>query len=317
MNFGVSALLLKAFTQIAASLFTTPARLDLWAAQVSIVTMLFGVRSAAARPLRRALEGHDKLSVLAFYGVVSSIAASVTGGLVYGEMDNRDDIHQALYYAVAILHCWGMCSLGYIGSDLRGHKEADKDVAGKEAPTSTRRATEFGKALQIAEASGTLNSGGCSATEPPLLFFNEPASRTVDEDAQIEEKLFAHALAPLHLGPSMGGLPVGTEDAAANWAPSWPDAGGGGEGLAAASAAPALAPQFDADFEEIMRRFDEDDRESQLITDLSSGPTAGHPVAQDVPSVLTYDAQTLLDDSCGVQYDEDELLRTIEDIPGP
>jgi len=72
-----------------------------------------------------------------------------------------------------------------------------------------------------------------------------------------------------------------------------------------------------------MRRFNEDDGAqpgSQLIKDINGeSPSVNSAPLPDAtpPSVLTYDAQTLLDDACGVQDDEDELLRSIEDIPGP
>jgi len=338
MNFGVSALLLKAFTQVAGSLVLAPLRLELWAAMVSIVTLLFGVRSAASTPLRRALEVHDNLSVLACYGVVSSAAAALTGSLVFGEMAKWDLKHQAIYGVVAAAHCWGMCTLGQSGSEVRGHKDTAKDPVAEEAPTGNRKGSDFGKALQMAEFSGRgaasngasgLASGSSSAQPKkdgppsPLLRFNEPsARRSVDEDAQMEEKLFAHALAPLHLGPEMGGLPA-EDDGGSPWASAWQDAGGGVEAACGAAAASGLGPQqFDADFEEIMRRFNEDDQQcsdqvaNQPITEIS--PSASGPALPDAtpPSVLTYDAQTLLD-SCGVQEDEDELLRCIEDIPGP
>merc|ERR1712190_377723 len=85
-----------------------------------------------------------------------------------------------------------------------------------------------------------------------------------------------------------------------------------------------LAPQFDADFEEIMKRLNEDDQadQGQLIKDLDGTNPDPSPTSLTLPdatppSVLEYDAQTLLDDACGMQVDEDELLRSIEDIPGP
>ncbi|CAE8623014.1 unnamed protein product, partial [Polarella glacialis] len=71
LNFGVSALLLKALAHVAASLLTSPWRLELWVALPGLAALVMGVRSSASTPLRRALEAHDNLSVLASYGVLS------------------------------------------------------------------------------------------------------------------------------------------------------------------------------------------------------------------------------------------------------
>jgi len=150
----------------------------------------------------------------------------------------------------------------------------------------------------------------------PLLQFND--ERTVDEDAQMEEKLFAHALAPEHLAPAIGGLSVEEDD-------SILDALGVGDMGDPFKEKPA----FDADFEEIMRRFDEDDRQrtvvdggrqdSKPITERDPDPHRAGEMRKDAsqPAVLAYDAQTLLDVSGNGHDDEDELLQCIEDIPGP
>lgn len=329
MNFAVSSLLLKVLAQTSALLVSAPARPELWAALVSIVALLFGVRFVVARPLRRALETHDNLSVLAFYGVISSAFAAITGEVVFGEMNKWHPQHQMLYVAVAVVHCWGMFSLGCRGTDSRGNKDAEKDAGKKDGPPSGGRATEFGKALQMAEMSGrgagkaAVGAGGKSAVRAaadgkdrppsPLLRFNEAAARNVDDDAQIEEKIFAHALAPLNLESGLGG-DEGPPDAA--WATGWPGAGGKGE--AGAAAVPGDSPQFDADFEELMRRLGDEEAGSQLITDKEPEPQARPAGPADAlpQGVIAFDAQTLLDDSGGVD-DEDELLRSIEDIPGP
>jgi len=325
LNFGVSALLLKALLLVVTPLVAEPARYDLWATLACIVVLLLGVRSAAAMPLRRALEVHDTLSVLAAYGLVSSIVASVTGGLVYGEMDSWDSFQQTCYLAVAAAHCWGMFVLRRAGFDVKAIKDgANTDVErGAETPAKSL----YGKSLQMTELSSrgstaTPTAGGSRREEPksPLLNFHEPLAHTVDDDVEFEEKVFAHALAPLHLSPAKSdGI------AAEPWTAAWPDAGSSATepGSTAAPVAPTVtvAPQFDADFEEMMRRFGEEDSEKcRRITDLSPEPVlerAAVPDAASPPSVLTYDAQTMLDDACGAQDDEDELLRSIEDIPAP
>uniref|UniRef100_A0A7S0AN71 Uncharacterized protein n=1 Tax=Pyrodinium bahamense TaxID=73915 RepID=A0A7S0AN71_9DINO len=252
-------------------------------------------------------------------------------------MDAWEPWHQMLFIAVAAVHCWGMLSLGCRASEGRGRKEAaDKDAVAA-ATVSGRRAAELGKGLQMAEVSGrgalaAAGSGAKSAVTArdakdkppsPLLSFSEPAAtHTVDDDAQMEEKLFAHALAPLTLGSPMGGLPGPEGSAGAAWTAGWPGAGSAGETAPAATPGAAqagLAPQFDADFEELMRRFGESEQGGQRITDLppESKPKAAPLQDSSPPSVLQYDAQTLFDDACGAQDDEDELLREIEDIPGP
>jgi len=336
MNFAVSSLLLKALAQTAALLTSAPLRPELWAAVVSIVTLLLGVRSAAAKPLRMALETHDNLSVLAFYGVISSAFAALTGEVVFGEMDKWDAPHQFLYSFVIGIHCWGMLSLGCRGSDSRGPKDGDKDAAADDGPASGRKATEseFQKALQMADFSGrgsgkaasgaasksAVRTAGDGKDRPPspLLKFNE-APRTADDDEQMEEKFFAKALAPLSLESGLGGLPGAGDAVDPAWSGSWPDVGGAGEAAVVAARPAEASPQFDADFEELMRRFGEEEAGGQLITDAPPTPkpqaTAG-PADAPPPGVLAFDAQTLLDDT-GVQDDEDELLRSIEDIPGP
>jgi len=274
-------------------------------------------------PLRRALEVHDNLSVLAAYGLVSSIVASVTGGLVYGEMDSWDPFQQTCYIAVAAAHCWGMSALGRAGSDVKAIKDgADTDVErGPETPAKGL----YGKSSQMTELSirgstATPSAGGSRREGPPspLLNFNEPLAHTVDDDVEFEENVFAHALAPLHLSPAKSDGNV-----ADPWTVAWPDVGSTATkpGSTAAAATPTVAPQFDADFEEMMRRFGEEDSDKgQRITDLTPEPVLERPAVPDAaspPSVLTYDAQTMLDDACGAQDDEDELLRSIEDIPAP
>jgi hypothetical protein len=217
-----------------------------------------------------------------------------------------------------------MSALGRAGSDVKAIKDgADTDVEQGTAPPA-----KYGKSSQMTELSSrgstaTPSVSGSRREEPksPLLNFNEPLGHTVDDDVEFEEKVFAHALAPLHLSPAKS-----DGNAADPWTAAWPDDGSGATGpssIAAVAAAPTVtvAPQFDADFEEMMRRFGEEDSDKgQRITDLPPEPVLEQPAVPDAaspPSVLTYDAQTMLDDACGAQDDEDELLRSIEDIPAP
>mmetsp|Transcript_7347 Transcript_7347/g.18416 ORF Transcript_7347/g.18416 Transcript_7347/m.18416 type:complete len:519 (-) Transcript_7347:68-1624(-) len=370
LNFGVSALLLKALAHILASAALAPHRFELWAAIASLAVLIFGVRSAATAPLRRAMEVHDNLSVLASYGAVSSGAAMLTGSYVYGELEGWKFERQALFAAVAVSHCWGLRALGLRsgGSDARGAPKKDRETPRADdeksgesrspgQPKEARRAESSmrGSSVQMVElpssATGSLagrsigagggngkaagggpaSSSGASAgtrEQPsgPLLTFNEP--RTVDEDAQIEDKLIARALAPQRLAPVVSGLPV-LDDGLDGFA----DDVTSGNPFDGAFDDMGATPQFDADFEEIIRRFDEDDRQQTLeesgpgvrpIVDLSpdtafggggelssNKPVQGAPLP---PAVLQFDAQTLLDDDGG-QDDEDELLRSIEDIP--
>ncbi|OLQ02279.1 hypothetical protein AK812_SmicGene14890 [Symbiodinium microadriaticum] len=275
MNFGVSALLLKAAAQVASGILQAPQRSELWAALPVLLLLLFTVRSAAASPLRRALEAHDTLRVLAAYGVLSGIAAAVTGALIYGELAGWTVEKQGTFAAVLALHCWGMRGLGAT-AEPRG------------SPPQQKAKTEE-------DEGSAKGSSAAPPAEGPLLNFDEVAARrrTVDDDAMMEEQLFARALAPLS-----------TEEV---------DTTGAGE----------AAPQFDADFEELMRRFDEDDRATaQPITELAlespedSPPPAAAILPDTTPAhqpVLTLDAEMLLDSNAN--EDEDELLKGIEDLP--
>jgi len=164
----------------------------------------------------------------------------------------------------------------------------------------------------------------------------------------MEDKLVASALAPQHLASALGGdLPGAALDgtAAASWPSGGAGSGGFGGGFATGPASTEMqsmgsigmpAPQFDADFEEIMRRLDEDERmESSLggstlqgpasspkpldggAASKSAGAAGSNAAAGGVvqPTVLSgLDAGTMLDVSYGAQDDEDELLNCIEDI---
>ncbi|CAE7272558.1 unnamed protein product [Symbiodinium natans] len=303
-----------------------PGRKELWAALPVLLLLIFAVRSAAASPLRRALEAHENLRVLAAYGGLSGVAAAVTGAAIYGELAILAVEQQALYGAVLALHCWGMHGLGATGAEPRGAPSQQKAKTEDEEEGSGRRQVvesdrgPSDKARQTVEMTGRSSSApsapaaaaaaavpaggeGAGSKNPapppdagPLLNFDEATARrrTVDDDALMEEQLFARAMAPMS-----------TEEA---------DASGVAE----------AAPQFDADFEELMRRFDEDDRATaQPITELAlesfedeSPPPAPAILSDVTPAhqpVLTLDAEMLLDSNAN--EDEDELLKGIEDLP--
>lgn len=302
LNFGVSSMLLKAIPQVAASLFRAPQRLELWAALPVMVVLIFSVRSAAASPLRKALEVHDSLSVLAAYGVLSGVAAAVTGGFIYGELVGWIPERQAIYAALLAAHCWGMHSLS--SGETRGSPAPQKAKSENEG-AGRRHVVDSGgdKAAGAGNGRQSIEMGRPTAPpdhapaatvtaedKGPLLNFEEGAGRrrSVEDDARMEEQLFAMAFR------SADGEVV---------------ADGG-----------IAEPQFEADFEELMRRFDEDDR-AQPITELAleqvedSASPASAPVLPDatpVHSVLALDAQALLDSNAN--EDEDELLKGIEDI---
>ncbi|CAJ1353663.1 unnamed protein product [Effrenium voratum] len=310
LNFGVSAMLLKAVALVGASLLTAPTKLEHLAAFPVLSLLILAVRSAAASPLRKALEVHDTLSVLAAYGVLSGLAASITGGLIYGELAAWSVERQAVYAGLLAAHCWGMRALSGSG-ELRGAAAPQKakteaEGGGRRQVVDDRAAANEARGIELARPKSPPVPGGVPAAAAPpvtednnpLLDFDEGAARrrTVEDDAMMEEQLFAKALAPLAAEATDGA------------------------GIA--------EPQFDADFEELMRRFDEDDRAAP-ITELAlesveddSSPAAA-PVITDAAAaipdvtpanapVLTLDAQMLLDSNA--PEDEDELLKDIEDI---
>jgi len=315
------------------------------------------VRSAASAPLRRALEAHDNLAVLSSYGLASSAAAMLTGALVFGELGAWTTERRAWFAAAAAAHCWGMRSLG---APADGRALAKKDAAKSEgdeciSTSAARDAAAGGRrgvvgaqvigagdgaSIQMVERS-SMAGAAWGAAPAPLLSFHEP--RSVDRDAEMEEQLFKRALAPQRLAPVVGGLnPAMDADdgfadfesglaAAADAAPSDPRPGAAAPPAGYAAVEIDESPsQFDADFEEIMRRFDEDDRHTEDIgpgvrpvldlggVGVSSSPEGSEKpkAAEAVPEVLQFDAQTLLDDTGG-QDDEDELLNSIHDIDGP
>lgn len=346
LNFGVSAMLLKAFVQVCTALVTSPTRPDLWVLAPSLLLLIFGVRSAAASPLRRAMEVHDTLSVLTNYGAVSSFAAMMTGGLIYGEISAWDFNRQAIFIGVGCLHCWGVRSLGHSGAVRGGSSKKDEVEDQSQVPEKPTRRGGGGsftngarEDLQLVDMS---KRGVVGHQEDKLLNFDAPP--TVEENAELEEQLFARALAPQRVAPAAwdptaNGLsgPAGRDDHAIP-----PDPWGATQGWGAFGDPAVLpvgepeTPQFDADFEEIMRRFDEDDKQnvdqeagpgvipivelsSQVLFDSSpepkSSPVEPAVAKAGIPApVLEFDAGTLLDDTVGVD-DEDELLKNIIDIP--
>lgn len=316
-NFGVSAIFLKALVHVVVSIVTSPLRPSLWLAVAVLLGLLLWVRNAASAPLRRAFEAHDKLTVLASYGFASSTAAALTGGFVYRETDSWSVERQVLSFTVALAHCWGMASLG--SRTFAAERDGGKGGGGR---NSGGQAKESGRALQLAEMPGRVIGG--SSKQPlsaldgrppsPLLNFSSSA-RTVDEDAQIEDQLLARALAPQHLSSVMGG--VGAPSVDEPWG-AFPE-----------------NQQFDADFEEIMRRFDEDDKKmsacgggeaTQQIVPITgvvaqddfnpSLPTVepSGPLSGAVGGGVVMDAGDLLDVSFGGMDEEEQLLQSIQDV---
>lgn len=209
-----------------------------------------------------------------------------TGGLIYSELAGWNPERQAIYVALLAAHCWGMHSLSAAemrGGSRRHVEESSVKTAGEKAAAGpARQSIEMGRPSTSPDHPPTITED-----KGPLLNFDEGAARrrTVDDDAMMEEQLFAKALAS--------------------------EAAGGG----------IAEPQFEADFEELMRRFDEDDRAAQPITELaleqvedSASPVSAPvlPDATPVHGVLALDAQALLDSNAN--EDEDELLKGIEDI---
>ncbi|CAK9072429.1 unnamed protein product [Durusdinium trenchii] len=339
LNFGVSSMLLKALPQVARGLLQAPQRLELWAALPVLGGLILAVRSAAASPLRKALEVHDSLRVLAAYGVLSGLAAVLTGGFIYSElaawkpdrqvppMDAPRDRpsrrraapcrpsravgrrvanggrSEAIYVALLAGHCWGMRSLSS-SDQLRGSPDEPQKAKTEAVEGSSRRQTVLEPAgaprasVEMTRAAGERGAADVGEKgkeeKGPLLTLEEGAARrrSVDEDARMEEQLFAKALGSL--------------------ATDSPEAERG-----------TAAPHFDADFEELMRRFDEDDQQQPTtVTDLAldttiedSASPVSPPVLPDVTpvhTVLTLDAEALLDSNAN--EDEDELLKGIEDL---
>eukprot|EP00913_Durusdinium_trenchii_P002194 g2026.t1 len=312
LNFGVSSMLLKALPQVARGLLQAPQRLELWAALPVLGGLIlaagsaqtdptdptealpFGarqpeVRSAAASPLRKALEVHDSLRVLAAYGVLSGLAAVLTGGFIYSELAAWKPDRQAIYVALLAGHCWGMRSLSS-SDQLRGSPDEPQKAKTEAVEGSSRRQTVLEPAgaprasVEMTRAAGERGAADVGEKgkeeKGPLLTLEEGAARrrSVDEDARMEEQLFAKALGSL--------------------ATDSPEAERG-----------TAAPHFDADFEELMRRFDEDDQQQPTTVTERNG---AKPVTREVHTVLTLDAEALLDSNAN--EDEDELLKGIEDL---
>mmetsp|Transcript_39275 Transcript_39275/g.108267 ORF Transcript_39275/g.108267 Transcript_39275/m.108267 type:complete len:535 (+) Transcript_39275:129-1733(+) len=366
LNFGVSAMFLKALAYVVASIAFMPSRPALWGEAVALVASLLWVRSAAAAPLRRALETHDKLSVLASYGMTSSATAALTGSLVYRETAAWSLDRQVLSFAISAVHCWGMVSLSLRG--LARDSGDDTDLVNRATGPSIQMAEVPGRcggatpascggggafpggfsggAAAAAASSGSrganIATGGSSASgapmavvgahdgqgDGPLLDFGV-GPRTVDEDALIEDQLLARALAPQRLSFVLG-TPLTVEPEAEGplggeslpWVAAWPDSGASGQALAWGNSNSSL--QFDADFEEIMRRFDEDDKKTGAHAEQAINPSLGlaAPMPEAVVSTpsqgtaalaVPMDAQTMLDVSYGLD-EEDQLLECIQDI---
>jgi len=320
--FGVSAIFLKALAHTTAAIISMPWRLELWAAVAALVSLLLWIRGAAATPLRRALEAHDKLSALASYGMTSSATAAMTGSFVFGETESWPVERQVLSFAVAAAHCWGMASLS-----TRGACSPRDD---KEAQDVTNSKGVGGSSLQMSELTGR-GSAGSSTSSPwgsepkavdkppsPLLNF-AAAPRTVDDDDEIEDQLINQALAAGRISSVIGEHLSHEEDVAV--VPGLgADQAWGGLNFGAAD-----GPQFlDSDFEELMRRFDEDDKKTgaQAGQAISTDPKSQFDAVYVAPSpaeiqgaanpAVVMDTQSLLDGA--LEDDEDGLLQSIQDI---
>ncbi|CAK0875517.1 unnamed protein product [Prorocentrum cordatum] len=218
-------------------------------------------RHPVARVLVELLEtAHDNLSVLAFYGCVSSAAAVASGALVFGELQDMRFNEHALFVFLGVAHCWGMHSLGRYG----GERYTRLDGGEKEDRAEALSGRALGKSVQMAElpshraaADGAAGAPAKAKEAPLLQFSDEPVVHTPEDDEQFEDKLFAQALGACDLPtPVDGGGPEGW---AADWGGAAPEGGAAGPRLAAL--APAGGPAaFDADFEEMMKRFEEEDK---------------------------------------------------------
>eukprot|EP00928_Gymnodinium_smaydae_P025454 TRINITY_DN20261_c0_g1_i3.p1 TRINITY_DN20261_c0_g1~~TRINITY_DN20261_c0_g1_i3.p1 ORF type:complete len:515 (+),score=125.94 TRINITY_DN20261_c0_g1_i3:44-1546(+) len=328
MSFGVSALLLKALLHNVALLASEFHRPELWGSAVALLAVLLWLRGAAASPLRRALESHDKLRVLASYGLMSSLASSFAGSLVFLETHDWSLERRLLSFGLAVAHCWGMATLASrpasgerdLAEDDRSASPKAGGVAASAVDVAAGRAIGAGKILS--GSSLELSSIGGSSPEGPLdgPLLNFGSTRTVDEDSMMEDQLLARALAP------------------------------------------DMGQQFDADFEEIMRRFDEDDRkmvgseaaagvgEHAIVPQIIAEDSAASPFGDfgafggDAPpavaaapfgdfaafggdaqpvsaapsapmdAAVAMDAQTMMDVFAGAADDEDTLLQDIQDI---
>eukprot|EP00929_Paragymnodinium_shiwhaense_P013285 TRINITY_DN121149_c0_g1_i1.p1 TRINITY_DN121149_c0_g1~~TRINITY_DN121149_c0_g1_i1.p1 ORF type:complete len:506 (-),score=118.54 TRINITY_DN121149_c0_g1_i1:83-1600(-) len=335
MNFGVSALFLKTTVHSIGLVLQHPGEPTFWAGGLTFAGMLYWLRSSAAPALRKAFETHDRLSILAMYGMTSSAAAAIAGGNIFHETSAWPVEKQMCSFAIGCLHCWGMASLssremmikktdgdngsaGDIESSMvekpslsRGRMASSEAAAlGVEMPT--RGTTTAVKAsVSAIGASAALAGDAGRQGGTPLLDFSI-APRTVDDDDEMEDQLLASALAPQRLASVLGEFP------GANVVTAGP------LGMGAAP----VSPQFDADFEEIMRRFNQDDEKAVeagdgqlanivgLLPEESAGATSGIclPAASPSgPAAVVMDAQDMLD-SCGGVDEEELLLQSITDL---
>lgn len=271
LNFGVSAMLLKALAELAVSLLRSPDRPILWASLVVVLSLLLAVRSAAAAPLRKAIEVHDHLSVLAAYGLLSSAAASVTGGVVYREHSSWSSGQQVSYLAIAAVHSWGMYSLCLLGTDAKSYASVSKDSGKVDSPDYAEPSSQQGNGgkRNVVQGSGqTVEMVGLAAgAASPVFRISEPLA--------------------------------GSSSAVQDTAFSLP------------------APSFDADFS---WGFQEDDKAHAAgapghVTDIAK-PIPGVSVPSSVLTATSLDTGELDCSPIG-QDDEDELLRSIEDIDLP
>merc|ERR1719191_2609156 len=214
-----------------------------------------------------------------------------------------------------MVYCWGLRVLATKASAQHRFEPLSKTDPEDGSPVvkeQQSRGTRMGnsKPLVLGPTS-TMNTA-----ESPLVPLSMPSAAPQDADDDIEDRLFAAAL---------GGLANTTEDpwSAAPW--SVPPKPQGAAPVAGAN----QDLHFDADFEEIMRRINDDgthggggdhlgaqnpsDSFDLGLLDLGGPVEEPPPIAGD-ESVVAFDVDTLLDINMGQQHDdEDELLKGIED----
>mmetsp|Transcript_42484 Transcript_42484/g.91688 ORF Transcript_42484/g.91688 Transcript_42484/m.91688 type:complete len:642 (-) Transcript_42484:294-2219(-) len=146
MIFGVSAVLLKGLVLVVDTLLLRPDVPDLWVVLLAIFFLLVGVRRVAVTPLRRALETHDTLLVLASYGGISSLSAVAAGTLVYGELEALNENRKAAFLICVLIHSLGLQTLGNRASI------ADRNSRGKEKSLEEGNAGSVGEEVAAAAA---------------------------------------------------------------------------------------------------------------------------------------------------------------------
>lgn len=241
---------------------------------------------------------------------------------------------QVLSFLLAVAHCCGMTSLAAQG-------DMDCGEAADPAPCKPCAILELADLRRSRRSAADIAVQQC-APPSPLLDFNTRKCSSLDEDAQIEDQLFAHAFsAPFpQLASVMDDI---TFSPAAPGEVAW-GINNNDDGL--------VAQRFEADFAEIMRRFEEEDRhldgsevvQATRLIDTASEPPAPEPLPEPpvpepeplldlspsfspngsglterVPGALPMDAIDPLFDMFdlsfgGVVDEEDRLLQSVQDV---